>query len=193
MKRTLKWFPLVAGLVLLLALVASPVAATDITVTANPSYISFSATPTAWTINNATGSGSGLIDENTTYYANPSGETSAPSATVVDGECFFTWVNDSTVNLNITVNWGSFTGGDAAMTNGNTGSNGAATYGAYAWYSGMTYANKVIAKSSGSSVLRTTATPGEDKKWGIEITTRTDTWTGSGASTATLTISASEA
>ena len=180
-----------AAVAILTAAIPSLVQATDITVTATPSYISFSSAPTTWTLNGITGSSK--IDVNTTYYANPLGDTTQPSSTVADGECQFTWTNDSSVNIEVTVNCGSFTGGDADMTNSNSGSNGATNYGAYSWYSGMTYANKKIVKSSGSDVLYTTASPGEDKKWGAEITTRTNSWTGSSNSTATMTISAAEA
>lgn len=175
----------------LAALLPSSVSATDITVTATPSYVSFSSAPTTWTLNDITGSG--LIAVNTKYYSNPLGDTTAPSATVVDAECQFTWTNDSSVNITVTVNCGAFTGGSADMTNGNTGSNGATTYGAYSWYSGQTYANKKIVKSSGSDVLYTTVTAGEDKKWGAEIQTRTDAWTGGTSSTATMAISAAAA
>lgn len=181
---------LLAVAVLLTLILASTVGATDITVTASPSFISFSSAPTTWTLNGITGGGK--IDENTTYYANPLGDTTAPSSTVVDGECQFTWTNDSTVNIDITVDCNSFTGGDATMTNSDTGSNGATTYGSYSWYSGMTYSSKVVVKSSSSDTLYTTVTPGEDKKWGAEITTRTNTWTGSGDSTATMSITAVE-
>lgn len=170
---------------------SSTVQATDITLTAAPSYLEFGSTPGTWTMNGITGSGK--IDENTTYYSNPVGDTSSPGVTVNDTVCQFTWSNNSSVNIEITVNCGSFTGGDADMTNSNTGSNAATTYGGYSWYSGMTYSNKVIAKSSGSDVLYTTSTPGEDKKWGAEITTRTNTWTGGSNSTATMTITAAEA
>ena len=161
---------------------------TDVSVTALPSWVSFSSLPTTWTLNGITGSGA--IAVNTIYYANPLGDTTAPSATVVDGECQFTWTNDSSVNINVYVNCGAFTGGSATMTNSDAGTNGATTYGAYSWYSGMTYSGKVIVKASASSVLYTTVTPGADKKWGAEIKTRTDAWTGGGASTATMVISA---
>lgn len=187
MKRILMMLLLVVSLSLLLS---APAQATDITITASPSYLSFSSSPTTWTLNGITGSGK--IDENTTYYSNPLGDTTSPSATVTDSECQFSWTNDSSVNITVTVNCGAFTGGSADMTNSNTGSNGATTYGAYSWYSGMTYSSKVIVKSSGSSVLYTTTTAGEDKKWGAEITTRTDSWTGSSDSTATMTITAAE-
>lgn len=183
---------LIVGLLLVVAVLVIPSSAlaTDITITADPSFIEFGSSPTTWTLNGITGGGK--IDENTTYYSNPLGDTTSPSATVVDGECQFTWSNNSSVNIVITVNCGSFTGGDADMTNSNTGSNGATTYGGYSWYSGMTYSNKVIVKSSGSDTLYTTSTPGEDKKWGAEITTRTNTWTGSSSSSATMTITAVE-
>jgi hypothetical protein len=177
--------------VVLLAALVLPASATDITITATPSYVSFSSAPTTWTLNGITGDGK--IEVDTTYYSNPLGDDTPPSATVADGDCQFTWTNDSSVNVAITVNCGSFTGGDADMTNSGTGSNGATTYGAYSWYSGMTYTNKVIVKSSGSDALFTTTTPGEDKKWGAEITTRTDAWTGGSSSTATMVITATEA
>lgn len=181
---------LLAALALALV-IPSIVSATDITITATPSYISFSSAPTTWTLNGETGDSK--IDVDTVYYANPTGDDDPPSSTVLDGECKFTWTNDSSVNIDITVNCGSFTGGDADMTNSGTGSNGATTFGAYSWYSGMTYSTKVIVQSSGSDTLYTTVTPGEDKKWGAEIETRTDSWTGSSSSTATMTITAAEA
>jgi len=177
--------------ILLVGLLTTVASATDITITATPGYVSFSSAPTTWTLNDITGDG--FINVDTVYYANPLGDTTPPSATVLDAECQFTWTNDSTVDIEVYVDCGSFTGGDADMTNGGTGSNGATTYGAYSWYSGMTYASKVIVKSSGSNVLYTTVTPGEDKKWGAEIETREDAWTGGDASTATMTITAIEA
>ena len=178
---------LVAALVCLLS---TTVSATDVTVNATPSYISFTSAPTSWVLNGITGSG--LVNVDTIYYSNPLGDTTAPSATVVDGECQFTWTNDSTVSVNITVNCGNFVGGSCAMDNSNTGANGAATFGAYSWYSGLTYANKVIVKSSGSDVLYTAAA-GVDKKWGAEIETRTNAWAGSTVSSATMTITAAAA
>jgi hypothetical protein len=184
---------LIAGILVVVMAMVMPnvVFATDVTITASPSFLEFGSTPTTWTLNGITGSGK--IDENTTYYSNPLGDTTEPSATVADADCYFTWSNNSSVNIEITVNCGSFTGGDADMTNSNAGTNGATTYGAHSWYSGMTYSGKKIVKSSGSDVLYTTSTPGEDKKWGAEIITRTDTWTGSSNSTATMTITVAEA
>lgn len=167
-----------------------PAAATDITVTAAPTFIEFGSTPGAWTLNGITGSG--YVGEGITYYSNPLGDTAAPSATVLDGECFFTWSNNSSVNITVTVNWGAFTGGDADMTNSGSGSNGATSFGAYAWVSGQTYADKVIVAGSGSDSVYNTTAAGEDKKWGAEIATRTDSFTGSSPSSSTLTITAVE-
>jgi len=176
-------------LCVLLCTLPNTVLATDVNITAAPSYISFSSAPTTWTLNGITGSGT--IIPNTTYYSNPLGDTTAPAgATVADAECQFTWTNDSSVNITITVNCGAFTGGSCDMTNGNSGSPGATTYGAYAWYSGMTYANKVQIDSSGSGTLYTTVAAGADKKWGAELTTRTNAWAGGTSSTATMVISA---
>lgn len=160
----------------------------DVTVTATPEYVSISNSPSTWTLNGITGSG--VIQVDTIYYSNPLGDTTAPSATVVDGECRFTITNSSTVAIDLTVTCGAFAGGDANMTNSDTGANGATTYGSYCWYSGMTYASKVIVKSSGSGVMYNELAALTDIKWGAEIETRTDAWTGGSSSTATMTISA---
>ncbi len=188
MKRFLLSTILALTLVLVAAIPAMADSSTGITVTATPQYISFSSTPITWLINGITGSG--VITENITYYANPLGDTLPPAATVNDTACQFTWANASSCNLTITVNMGAFAGGGADMTNSNLGTNGAATYGAYSWYSGLAYANKVIIKSSGSSTLYTTTSAGEDKKWGCEIKTRTNAWSSATPSTATMTIAA---
>lgn len=131
-----------------------------------------------------------MILVNTTYYANPLGDTTPPSATVVDDECTFTITNPSSVAIDITVTWGSFTGGGADMTNSDDGTNGATTYGAYSWFSGDLYSSKVIIKSSGSSVGKDALAATADIKWGAEILTRTDAWTGGTSSTSTLTVTA---
>ena len=160
----------------------------DVTVTATPEYIAISNSPSTWTLNGITGSG--VIAVDTVYYANPLGDTTTPSATVVDGECRFTITNSSTVAIDLTVNCGNFTGGDANMTNSDTGANGATSYGGYSWYSGMTYSGKVIMKSTGSDVMRDGLAALTDVKWGAEIETQTNAWGGGSSSTATMTISA---
>jgi len=190
---------------MLLVVFAVPIFAAssqDVTVTATPSFIAISNAPATWTINDlgtGTENGKGRILPNTTYYANPvdgDHDTTAPSSTVLDAECNFTITNTSTVAIDITVTWGDFTGGGADMTNSNAGTNGATTYGAYSWFSGDSYASKVIIQDTGSAVGKNALAATTDIKWGAEILTRTDAWT-SGTSSATtagehLTITATQ-
>lgn len=189
--RKILYGVLLAGL-LLLAIVP-PAAATDVTVTATPSYVSFSSTSTQWDMDDIT-DGDGLVDTDTIYYANPGGDTTAPSSTVVDGECLWNWTNDSSVNIDVFVNCSAFTGGDATMTPSSDGNNGVDLCGCYSYVSGNAYpGDNEIMKTSGSAAVYTTSSPGEDKYWGAQIETRTNAWTGSGQSTATISITASEA
>lgn len=187
MKRLLVILLLVAVLVLIPVSGAFAATSQTVTVTAVPSFISISNAPTTWTINGITGSG--VIATSTTYYTNPLGDTTAPSATVVDGECRFTITNTSTVATDITVNFADFSGGDA-MTNSGTGSAGASTFGAYGYYSGMTFSNKVVAKSSGSSALMSNLSATTNLKWGLQVSTRTSDWTSGSTQTATVTVTA---
>ena len=121
---------LVLALMLITALTVPAIAATtqDVTITATPTFISISNAPSTWTINGITGDSK--MDLDTVYYANPLGDTTVPSTTVVDGECRFTLTNTSNVATDITVNCGHFTGGDA-MQNSDDGSNGANAYGGH--------------------------------------------------------------
>ena len=162
----------------------------DVTVTATPSYIAISNGQATWTINGI--AGSGVIEPSTTYYANALGDTDVPDATVGATEGYFPITNTSSVDITLTVDMENFAGGDANMTNGETGSAGATSYGAYSWYEGQTYANKVIIKTNGtgSDVLWTSPTPGADIDLGAEISTQTNAWAGGGSSTATLKITA---
>lgn len=164
----------------------------DSTVTATPAYIEITNSPNTWVLNGITGDSK--IDTSTTYYANPLGDTTAPGATVVNGECRFTLTNsvNSTVAVDLDVNLSDFTGGDANMTNSNLGSNGATSFGAYSWYSGMTYSLKVIMKSSASDEFYTNLATNTSIKWGAEVLTQTDAWTGGTSSTATMTITATK-
>lgn len=160
----------------------------NVTITATPSYIDIANSPGTWTLNGITGGGK--IDVDTVYYANPLGDTTTPSATVQAGECQFDLTNTSSIATDITVNCGDFSGGDANMTNSNDGSNGASTYGGYSWYAGLSYASKVVMKTSASSVLYDGLAASTNIDWGAEIETQTGAWAGSSSSTATMTISA---
>jgi hypothetical protein len=183
--------PTILVVIILLALTVMPAGAAtyeEVTVTATPTYIAISNSQAAWTLNGITGSGTVAVD--TVYYANPTGDTNIPTATVDTDEGYFQITNDSNVDIDITMTCGAFTGGNATMTNSNDGSNGVDTYGAYSWYEGMTYASKVVMKSAASDVTWTSSSPGDDIDLGAEIETRTNAWAGSGSSTATMTITA---
>jgi hypothetical protein len=188
-RRLVKLGIVFVALLLALLPVSQVFAATsqDVTVTASPAFIGIANAPSTWTLNGITGGGKANI--NTTYYANPLGDTTAPSATVVDGECRFTITNTSTIATDLTVNIGHFTGGDA-MQNGDTGANGANQYGAYSWCSGMLYSGKVIAKTTGSGVMKDALAATTNIKWGAEILTQTDAWSSASDQTATMTITA---
>lgn len=183
---------LVVSAILAVALVIVPVSAalateTDtVTVTATPSYLAFTNSPNLWTINGITGND--VIDINTTYYSNPLGDTQSPSVTVADGECQFTISNTSTVITNVKVDISNFSSGSNPMTNSDAGTNGAGIFGAFTWYSGMTYSAKVIAKTTASSDLKANLDPITGLLWGMEILTQTDAWTGGTSSTALITI-----
>ena len=190
MKRLLITFILVVALLVLPVSEALAATSAQVTVTAVPGYIEISNSPGTWTINGITGNG--YISTNTTYYANPTGDNITPESPVVNGDCRFTLTNNSSVNCTITVNFSDFTGGDA-MTNGNTGSAGTTTFGAYSYHSGMTtYASdKVISKDTGSDGWSDNLTPAQGTlDWGVEITTRTDDWTSGTSQTSTVTITA---
>jgi hypothetical protein len=179
----------VMSLTLALPSVALAADHADVTITAQPSFIAITGTDT-WTINGLTGTG--RIAPDTIYYSNPLGDTTAPTSTVVDGECEFTVTNaSSTVPLDLTVNIAHFTGGDAMQNSNSDGSNGANAYGAFVYYSGMTFANKVVAKSTGSSAM-TTDWSGATLKWGIQLETQSGAWASGSAQTSTATITATE-
>lgn len=195
-KTRTRLFGVIASLVLLLTMIFGMVTHTsaatyaDVTVTASPNYIAISNAGGNWTINSLTGDSK--VDPNTTYYSNPLGDTTAPSATVVDGECKWTITDTSSVRIDMKVTMTDFTGGDAS-TNSGTGSNGATSYGAYAWYSGMTYSNKKVVKTSGSDTLYTSGSAGAgDIKWGVEVKTQSNAWGSGDDMTATLTITATK-
>ena len=190
MKKLLLSLVLVLVLVLSLAVPVLAAESEEITVTYTPAYISISTTPTTWEMNSLTGDSKVRAD--TLYYSNPGGDTVAPSATVVDGECRFTTTNTSNIAIDVTLNMADFTGGSDPMVNSNTGSNGVGTFGAYGWYSGMTYTSKVITQATGSDVLMDALAATTDLKWGMEIETQSDAWTGITQSTGTLTISIAE-
>ena len=186
MKRKLLVLVGLVALISLLSPFAQVFAATseEITLDYTPAYLDVSTTPTTWSMNGI--AGNGVVEINTVYYANPLGDTTPPSATVLDGECRFTTTNSSTIDIDATLNIPDSTGGSDPMVNSNDGSNGVGTFGAYVWYSGMTYSSKVVAESTGSTAFLTSQTALTDYKWGIEVETQTDQWTGGTQSSSTM-------
>ena len=161
-----------------------------VTISAVPSFIGISVDNTTWTLNDLVGDGvspKGTIAVDTIYYSNPLGDATAPSDPVVDGECYFTATNTSTITTDLFINCGDFSGGSATMTNSNDGTNGATTFGSYSYCTGMTYSTgKVLCKATGSAATKADLAPTTNIKFGLAIETRTNAWTGGTASTAVM-------
>lgn len=186
--------PVILVIALVILPVSSVLAATSdqVTVTAIPGYIEISSAPTTWTINGITGNG--VLASNTVYYSNPLGDTTAPNATVEDGDCRFTLTNSSSCNCTVTVSFGDFSPGEN-MLNSDDGSNTGETFGAYSYYTGLSYASKVLAKESDPIGWSDNLTAAQGTlKWGLEVLTQADAWgADSETMTATVTITATVA
>ena len=196
MKRMIVVILAVLTLVIGMAIPAMAATTADVVITANPAYITITNAGGNWTMNDLVGDGvtpKGYIAPDTVYYSNPAGDAQTPADTVTAGQC--KWTIDptgSSLHVDLKVNCGAFTGGGAAMANTDgAGENGAATYGGFTYYEGMTYSSgKVVMKSTGSAALYSDLGEATTIKWGAAIETRTNAWTASGASTATMTITA---
>jgi hypothetical protein len=186
--------------VLLMVVWVLPVAAAltqSVTVTATPSYVAIANTPGTWTLNGVKGDGFILV--NTIYYAidaAKTNDTTGPGATVAAADCRFALTDTSSVNITLKVTMENFAGGIDNMTNGD-GTNGATSYAAYSYYSGMTYTDKKIVKKVAdigtTDVMYTsTSAGGADIAWAVQVETQENAWTGADASTATLTITAAK-
>jgi hypothetical protein len=159
----------------------------DVTVTATPGYLSIAVDPTDWTINAITGDG--IIRPNTTYYANPLGDTTPPSGTVLDTECRFTFTNDGDVNVDVTIAMSDL----GTMTNGGGGytANGATSFGASAYISGLAWPGGAITLATAPTAFETAFAPGS-VKWGVALLTQTDSFTVPGDLTGTINLVATE-
>ena len=176
----------------LMGLLVSPVSAATpavVTVTGTPAYVAITISPTTYTIN-SDNSGSSVMAINTTYYSNPLGGTTSPSATVVDGECDFTITNTASIATDLTGNMLDGSGGSNPMTNVNGAAAGAASYSAYAYYSGETFASKVLLKNAASTLGNFKSNLGATTniKVGFQFSTQTGAWTGGTGSSYVLTI-----
>jgi len=179
----------VVGLVGLMVSPALAATTAVVTVTGTPAYVAITISPTTYTIN-SDNSGTSVMAINTTYYSNPLGGTTSPSATVVDGECDFAITNTASIPTDLTGNMSDGSGGSNPMTNVNGAAAGAASYSAYAYYSGETYSAKVLLKSSASTLGNFKSNLGATTniKVGFQFSTQTGAWTGGTGSTYTLTI-----
>jgi hypothetical protein len=179
----------VVGLAGLMVSPALAVTTAVVTVTGTPAYVAITIAPTTYTIN-SDNSGTSVMAINTTYYSNPLGGTTSPSATVVDGECDFTITNTASIATDLTGNMSDGSGGSNPMTNVNGATPGASSYSAYAYYSGETFSTKVLLKSSGSTLGNFKSNLGAttNLKVGFQFATQTGAWTGGTGSTYTLTI-----
>ena len=125
--------------------VAHAASSGTVTVTATGTFLDITITGGNWTLN----SGS-PIDTSTNYYSNPLGETTTPSDPVVDGECQNTLTNNSSVAIDVTIEWPDMTGTGDPWVNSDDGSNGSMIFGAKAQQSGSNWSAAVIAKESAS-------------------------------------------
>ena len=137
MKRTL--FAILLALALVLIPVGSAFADTDATVdvTAHPSILSITNAPATWEVNGLVTPGI-KIARNTTYYANPLGDTTAPTGGgVLDGECNFTLTNTGDVAADVTIAMTDL--GTMTIVAGGYTVNGATSFGASAYISGLAF------------------------------------------------------
>lgn len=195
MKRKI-WLRLVLSVMAVMALLLWSVPALGattavVTVTYTPSYIAISISPTTWTINDVASAGGKTVLTSTTYYSNPLGDTTSPTVGgAVDGECLFTLTNTSSIITDIKVTSSNASGGSDAMTNGNTGSAGATSYGAKSYFTGQATGAWVISKSSGTDIAKASLAATTNIKCGMIIATQTGAWAGGTASTFTVTFGA---
>ena len=186
-KKKLVLITMVAMMLIGILAPMSTLAATTatITVTNTPQYIAITIDHTTWTVNGLTGNSHVL--SSTTYYSNPLGDTVAPSTTVLDTECYFTLTNTANVATDITFNWSDMSAGSDNSTNGNTGTAGATSFGAYSYVTGIAIASKVLCKSSASGIAIANLGATTNKKFGFQINEQTNAWSGATGATSTIT------
>ena len=184
--------PLFMALILLFTVSGQALAATsqDIVVTYTPAYVAINITNPTWTVNGLTGDS--LIRADTIYYSNPESDVTSPSATVTDSECRFTIGNEGSVLTDLTVNFPDFSGGTDPMINSDDGSNGAGTFGAYSYWSGVAIASKVVAKKEASTEAYDSLAASTSIKFGLWLETQSDVILGATSSTSTVVVSAAE-
>jgi hypothetical protein len=197
-KRLLLSLLLAVVLVMVFAVPVFSDTSDDITVTASPAFIGISIANDTWTINGLGTSATGLIAPATTYYSNLKDEaddTTAPSATVLEAECYFEIANASTIVTDITANMIHFTGGDAMQnSDGGYTDAGAGEFGASTYIEGATWPDDaVFLKNSGSDAMETDLAATTNLFFGVAIKTQSDAWASGDNMTSTITVTATEA
>jgi hypothetical protein len=188
MKRILITLLLVLVLVVSMGVPVFGAAGTtqDITVTATPKFLAIEIDNLAWTINGLVNAG--VIDPSTTYWSNPLGDTTTPTVgAIVDGECYFSVDNTSTVHTNLKLHWHTFTGGDANMINKDSGAADATHFAGFFYISGGTMAGKIQVTIADVEVKHDLGET-TDIKFGLQIDTQTGAWAGGDPSTAAVTM-----
>lgn len=192
MKKYSRFLGIFFSVLLIIAVATPSIAATTavVTITYTPQFIGISISPTTWTVNGING-GNSKVQPSTTYYSNPLGDTTAPTAGgAVDGECQFTITNTANVAIDIKVTSSDASGGSDNMTNGNTGSAGATSYGMTSYFTGQASGAWVISKSSGTSIALSNLAATTNIKCGLIFATQSNAWSGSTSSTLTSTFAA---
>ena len=183
-------FTLVIGLVVGMTMPTLAASTATVTVTNTTQFLSITNNVSTYNFN-ATGVAHAGVLPSTTYYSNPTtSQVTAPSSTVVDGECAFQITDASSVAVDITFTASNMSSGDAS-TNGNTGTAGATSYGAYTYVSGIALASKVECSSSGSAVGISNLGASSTKYWGLQLNEQTNAWTTATPATFTLLATAS--
>ena len=181
----------VLALVLLFAFAVPVFAATSDTVdvTATPAFISISVSPDTYDI----GGTGAYLTPNTTYYACglAGDESTPPGATVDDADCEFTITNGSTVDIDITVNFPHFTGGDAMQNSGGGyTSNGASDFGVSGYASGSAWDGDAVTFANSGSGVFIDGLSAASIKFGWALLTQSGDWDFGTAMTSTVSVSA---
>ena len=191
MKKYLRFLlPLVAVIsALVYAIPAMAATTAPVTVTQVFAYISISNSASTYTLN-SDNSANGLVTQATTYYTNPLGSLTAPSATVTDAQCEWTMTNGSNIPIDLTANMSNFSGSGENSTNG-SGTAGATAYAAWTYISGAALSAKVVMASAASSaMLSNMLVATTTKKWGMMFTTQSNAPASGGSSTANILVTA---
>ena len=149
----------------------------NITISATPGYLAMNLTNTTWTVNGLTGDS--IMRASHTYLSNPLGDQGNPGVTVNDTSCRFTLGNPGNVNMSTTIIWSHFTGTGTPMLNSDNGVADANHFGGWSYWSGMTYAGKVIAKTSNSSTAYADLGPNFTEHFGFRIDVQTGSFSAS--------------